>query len=437
MNCKEAYVWLLGSQTPDDPPVGLQQHLLRCAQCRQRQKRLLALESELRQLPRPGESPQARQRFLEKLPAQVAVLPPPPEPITPALSPQGSGNGALARWVISTLTAAALVIFALGLTLGWSLSGPDSPIARSTGKTGPVVAGSSGPRESAVARILDSDLRLADTSSPQERVTALADMASELRGEALRLAKEGHVEDVLLVSGLYERVVFQGVVNRAKAVPAEQQSGLVSSLVKQLEQTADESNRAAATALPGADEGLRNLAAAARAASRSLSGETPAAPEVRSPAWQFGRSGTMRDLMGTLVLQGLDLAKEDDPLKRADYCNDMAEHLVQGILLASSGGDSGRAETLGGFLGSVMDRGVGKNLDRGVPEGAGELRLAQAERIGQRLGQAVQVLEDNLEKAPPAAQPALQKAIEKASHGHDKFKGKGKAKGKKDKFGKP
>lgn len=428
MKCKEAYVCLLASQTPDNPPVELRQHLLRCGKCRQRQKRLLALEDELRQLPRPGESPQARLRLLEQLPPQVAAEPPLTASTTVPAQPIR-----WRRWAVGSLTAAALVVFALGLTLGWSLSHPEAPLASSPTKPG----SSTGPRESAVGRILDSDLRLADTSSPSERLTALADMASELRGEALWLAKEGPAEDVLLVSGLYERVVFQGVVNRAKSLPPEQHSGLIGSLVKQLEQTAAESDRAAATALPGANEGLRNLATAARAASRSLSTDAVVAPEVRSPAWQPARSGTLRDLLGTLVLHGLRLAEEDDPLKRADSCNEMAEHLVQGILLASSGGDSDRAAALGGFLGSVMDRGVGKNLDRFEPEGAGELRLAHAERIGQRLGQAVQVLEDNLEKAPPAAQPALEKAIKASSPGHDKFKGKGKSKGKKDRFGKP
>src|SRR5262249_27714581 len=256
-------------------------------------------------------------------------------------------------------------------------------------------------------------------------------MAGDLRAEALRLAREGGTnEDVLLLSGLYERVVCQGMVGQAKTLQPQQQAGLVASLVKQLEDNAAESEHAAQSAQPGAGEGLRTLAAASRAASRSLSGDSPAPPELRSPPWQPARSGTLRDLLGPLVLEGLRLAAEDDPLRRADSCNDVADHLVQGILLASSGGDTDRAAKLGSYLGNVRDRGVNKNLERFEPANAQDKRAEEADRIGQRMDQAVEILEQQLAKAPPAAQPGLRKALEAQEKFKANSKGKGKGKGK-------
>jgi hypothetical protein len=433
MKCKEAYVCLLTSQSPANVPEELQRHLQRCTSCRQRQQRLLALEEEMRQQPPPVESTAARLRLFEQLaPRTPAALTPMPPVVNPAetrpLTRHGSPIARRQRWAITAVAVAAILVFALGLSLGWSLSQRDGVLiaGRSTGK-GPAT----GPREAIVDQILENNLRLAEVSTSPERLTLLANMAGELRGEALRLAREGGTsEDVLLLSGLYERVVCQGMVGQAMALASKEQAGLVASLVKQLEETATESDRAAQAAQPGAGEGLRTLAAASRAASRSMSSESPVPPELRSPPWQPARSGTVRDLLGTLVLEGMRLATEDDPLRRADSCNDVADHLVQGILLASSGGDTDRAARLGSYLGNVRDRGINKNLERFEPVNAQDKRAEEADRIGLRADQAVEVLEQQLAKAPPAAQPGLRKALEAQEKFKNNSKGKGKGKGK-------
>src|SRR5262249_43486749 len=154
------------------------------------------------------------------------------------------------RWAVTALATAALVVFALGLSLGWSLSHRDgTPIAARPGGKAPA----SGPREAIVDQILENNLRLAEVSTSPERLTLLANMAGDLRAEALRLAREGGTnEDVLLLSGLYERVVCQGMVGQAKTLQPQQQAGLVASLVKQLEDNAAESEHAAQSAQPGA-----------------------------------------------------------------------------------------------------------------------------------------------------------------------------------------
>jgi hypothetical protein len=411
MNCKEAYVCLLTSERPAAPPLELGRHLLRCPQCRSRQARLLRLEGEVHELNGElrGPTPVARQELLAQLGPQSV------QPIPIGAQDERPGRRDPYAWVgwVAVAGVAAVVMLSLGLGLGWSLS-------LLVGRPGTPLAGrpAAAPQESLVARILESDLKLAEVSTSKDQLAALADIAGELRREALRLSQEGSVEDVILLSGLYERVVCQGLVGRARLLPAEQQDGLLASLVGELEQTADASERAALSAQPGANEGLRHLARAARTASRTLMGAGEGS-ELRAPAWQPARSGTMRDLVGTLVLHALLLAEEQDPLRRADHCNEVAEHLVQGILLASAGGDTDRAAKLGGFLGNMMDRGVISNLERYQPAGPEDARMAEAARIGERSARAVEVLEKNLEKAPAAAQVGLQKALEATQRGQD------------------
>lgn len=423
MKCKEAYIALLSAPRADALPAELLQHLFRCAKCRQRQQRLLALEQEIRELPRPGESPDGRRELIARLE---------PRPILPLPTATPGAR----RWSdrVPLFVAAAAVLLALGLGVGWSLShladpppgdGPVAASSRSPAAPAAPAAPAGGPREAVVSDILEKHIRLAESSSASEQLTLLADMAGELRGEALRMAKEGPVDDVPMVSNLYERLLCQGVVGRARTLPAEQRQGVVATLVQQLDQGAAEADHAAGTALPGARDGLRRLAAAARTAGRSLNGDAPA-PAALPSAWVPVRSGTTRDLLGVLVLQAIQLAEENDPLRRAECCNDVAEHLVQGILLASSGGDTDRAARLGGFLNAVIDRGVASNLQRYQAAGPEDTRQAEVGRIGERSSRTVEVLEKNLEQAPAAAQPALEKALE-ATTGRPKHEpGKGK-----------
>jgi len=393
MRCKEAYVCLLGAQYPAKPPLALRRHLADCAKCRQRQRRLQALEAEF-QRDLLGEVPAAaRTAILERIAADA------PAPIAIPMPPHRQQ-----RRRPGLPAVAALLLVALGIGLGWGLARwqpPADPVG--------TVAAARGAQEATVGRLLESDLRLAEVSTAPEQVAALADMAAELSKEALRLAQDGPADDVLLVSELYERVVCQGLVKRAQALPAGEQAEFLRPLTDQLEQTA----QAAGTtrALAGAAPGLRVLGDAARGASRSLSAQAPL-PAPRNPAWQPARSGTVRDLLGTMVVQGLRLAEEDDPLRRADYCTDVADHLVQGILLASAGGDTQRADCLSGFLGSVMDRGVAINLERFHATEPDDERREEAERIGGRSAKAMEVLQRNLKNAPAAAQAGLQRALQ-------------------------
>src|SRR5258707_14661012 len=110
MKCKEAYICLLNSPRADALPPELLQHLFRCAKCRTRQLRLLTLEDEIRQLPRPGESPDARRELLEKLE---------PRPLLPM--PAALPAPARWRYGATLVVTAATILIAFGLGIGWAL----------------------------------------------------------------------------------------------------------------------------------------------------------------------------------------------------------------------------------------------------------------------------------------------------------------------------
>src|SRR4051812_43463174 len=61
-----------------------------------------------------------------------------------------------------------------------------------------------------------------------------------------------------------------------------------------------------------------------------------------------------RDLIETLVDQGLRLAGEDDPLKRADCCNGVVKHLADELRQAADNREGARMAELSLHLHAVL-----------------------------------------------------------------------------------
>jgi len=68
-------------------------------------------------------------------------------------------------------------------------------------------------------------------------------------------------------------------------------------------------------------------------------------------------------LIKLFVHEGVKLAAQDNPLKRARTCSVVAESLVNEIRQAAVQRDQQRAANLGNFLQAVLVRGVANNLD--------------------------------------------------------------------------
>src|SRR5262249_57366937 len=101
-------------------------------------------------------------------------------------------------------------------------------------------------------------------------------------------------------------------------------------------------------------------------------------------------------LLATVVLVTIRLAREDDSLRRAEACNDLADHLVQAIVLSSARGEGDRARRLGKVLGEVFERGVVVNLARVQQKPMDDSRLTELANVQQRAQGAGEPIERKL-----------------------------------------
>jgi DNA anti-recombination protein RmuC len=84
-----------------------------------------------------------------------------------------------------------------------------------------------------------------------------------------------------------------------------------------------------------------------------------------SPADLKGRARQFHDNFGlieVLVENSIRLAEEDDPLKRAQYCNGLVERLSAEMKTATQKQDLGRVEELGQHVHDLLSQGMAANL---------------------------------------------------------------------------
>jgi hypothetical protein len=147
----------------------------------------------------------------------------------------------------------------------------------------------------------------------------------------------------------------------------------------------------------------------------ALAETRPPEPSPEQRLQQFRRD---RELIQGLVRSGLRLAAEDDPLRRADYCNRVAEDLADEIQRAVSEKDRGRATDLGLHLQAVLVRGVAGNLKQArstlPPDSPGELKVRS---VGEDLLRSLKPLQDKLDRAPAQDQETVQPLLQAVSKG--------------------
>lgn len=131
------------------------------------------------------------------------------------------------------------------------------------------------------------------------------------------------------------------------------------------------------------------------------------------------------ELVQALVDGSLQLAGEDDPLKRANYCSGMAEQLSKEIERATEGRDAPRVTELGKHLKAMLETGVATNLNlarSGIPQGSvGEKKLFE---VGIKASQTVDRLEEHLQKMvklEPETQAEMQQALDGMVEGREQI----------------
>src|SRR5262249_37088723 len=133
-----------------------------------------------------------------------------------------------------------------------------------------------GPRKTLVDMLMASNLELAEAETPRDRVEELAKIARALHGQTAKLVRAGGPKERERFAALYARVIPEGVVPRAKSLPAKERQAALENIAGERARVGQEAEDMARTANPATVEPLRAIAAAARAGDaqlRSLMGE--------------------------------------------------------------------------------------------------------------------------------------------------------------------
>src|SRR5262245_13228624 len=286
MNCELCQRLLGQTEAPDNPPPELAAHLAECLACRQWQQRLLQIEHNVRQLLVPAAGPQAflaQKLFLMEQATPAPAPKPSPAAPTPPKVLALPRRWTPSRWVLTLAgsAAAAAVLIACGIFLGNLLSDALRPDggeqAKGTEKKPPAaekkdpakdghpkpVEPRKGPNP-LVAKLLESDLSLAEAETPRHQVETLARLAAALHAESGPLAKASAARELDTLARLYGKVIRDGVVPRAKALPMDERRDALGAIARSLAQASKDAEALAGKANPAAAAPLRQLAAAAR-----------------------------------------------------------------------------------------------------------------------------------------------------------------------------
>jgi hypothetical protein len=417
MNCELLQHHLLALEDPGRPPAEMRAHLARCGACRAWQRRLLDVERSVPRLRVPPSH--GRDAFVARLRAGARATPP----------RAARREVVLRKIALATSLAAGLLMFVVGFGAWQWPTPPERPPAAPQAHAKPFLA-----------RLVDHDLDLARSADPGPRLESLTGLADVLRGQADPLAQAGADDDLGTLVRLYRRVLEDGVLHQAPAVKAAEREMAAERLAEGARRADELADRLAdPCAAP-----VRDMAAAARKAGASLRGgaararvrrapwgfaaaarplrrallapaagalfavaATPPAPAADDEARRFHRN---RGLIERLVQDGLDLAREDNLVKRADRCNDIVQGLAREMTGAEAG-ESERVAELGRYLRDVLKRGVGDNLKTARTDiHAGSEEEKELQRVHDKTKDVVHDLKTRLHEGgnpPPSALDAI------------------------------
>ena len=253
-----------------------------------------------------------------------------------------------APWLrLGFATAAALLLATLS---SWMLG-----IDREPPEVGPGPGHAAAPAdEDVLARVMQRHLKLAEGLPAAERLQVLAGMADDLRGESLRQAQAPAAPDAALLARL-SRMYRQSstmawcrgpaACRRSSTPGAAAAGGRSCAAEGEAERRpADGPGGGAVAARPRRD-GPRGPRAARQAADGGHHPMKSFLLTLWSAALLTGGLAVADDppdvrpadaLLEKVVSQSLRLADEEDPLRRATWCAELADDLAEGVTLASA-----------------------------------------------------------------------------------------------------
>ena len=265
MNCDLVQRRLMSSEEPSSVPADLRAHLTTCGSCRDWQRHLAQIERNIPLLPVPrsrGRSRLLKQFLPEKARDRQAAADHEAGPTTaePRVLPVPR---VLLVLRLTAGTAAAFLVLVLGIRFFQSFQrapadGSD-PI--------PIVQPAADPL---LAGLVRHDLRLATVATPRERIAILADVADEILDPARALAGETAGNQLEVLARLYERVIREGIVEQARALPAGDRRSILAPIAERLARTARQIDRLLQKVSPEKSRPLQNMGSAAREGNRRL-----------------------------------------------------------------------------------------------------------------------------------------------------------------------
>ncbi len=135
---------------------------------------------------------------------------------------------------------------------------------------------------------------------------------------------------------------------------------------------------------------------------------------ARTPQERLQQFRRELSLVRNLVDGGLRLAKQDDPLRRADECTVLARDVTHEAQRAVQARNRGRADVLGHCLEKLLVRGVADNLNR-LPANA--LSLKEVHRLSHAALSAMEPLEQHLTEVPRPVQEQMQNVVQALKRG--------------------
>ncbi len=278
MNCLDCQRQLLACDEPASQPLEVAAHLADCFACQQWHQRLLRIESNVLRLPvPPSRGPDKVKRLILE-----PAAPPTPTP-APSQSPWRT-----AAYVAAGMAAAIFLTF-LGIQLGNLATRPapkngtiaeknSEPPPELPPKQDPITEKEKVPQKSLAAVVLEFDLQLAQTDDLKQRLEILADLAGVLHGESKSLTRAGGTKELQTLAKLYDRVLTDGVLARAKDLPMADRRATLDPIAQRLEQAQHDSVRLAAGTDARLAAPLQQIAAAAQRGTgllRKLMDEVP------------------------------------------------------------------------------------------------------------------------------------------------------------------
>jgi hypothetical protein len=429
MTCNEVENWMLTDETPNRPSAEVRRHLRSCAGCRRGYGRLVRLIHEVHTAPLPPLPPVVKERILTQLeprtPAAPAIVPIAVAQAQPVALPMPHRRWRWQRW--HGWAAAALLCLALGFGLArLARKGPEQPE--------PEVPGPDAGYLAVEDRLLERHLELAEAREPTRRLHVLSDMAADVRKESMEQARRGAAEDLKVLVWLHARILHEGILRVARALPRNAQS--VTAVINKLHRAGESAEKQARTLPDAVAEPMRQLGQQAQEMSDALAdGSDPGPP----PAAVGPARLDVRSLLSVLVATSLQMAHEEDPVKLAEHSTEVADTLTQQLIKKAGKVEDETVTRLAGQLEEVMERAVQGNLDRIDPEQIDPARQKQMEKVQEKAGAALAPMEPNLRQLPKQAQVNVRRALELAKQVQmkkDKKPVKGPKKDK-DKPGKP